>query len=87
MWLQKNPNHHPSTVVLNNGYEVFLLKCYVWFLPNTMLGIKAKQHSFGLICPHDIVLDVLWFVQMQFCKHQSCIHILVRSPCCHKLNI
>ncbi|MEE6527760.1 hypothetical protein FKM82_029362 [Ascaphus truei] len=74
-----SPNHHPSTTVLDSWYEVFVLICCVWFSPNVALCIMTKHLHFGLVCPKDIVPEVLWFVQMQLCKHKPCCHFLFRE--------
>ncbi|MEE6525370.1 hypothetical protein FKM82_025322 [Ascaphus truei] len=39
----------------------------------------AKHLHFGLVCPKDIVPEVLWFVQMQLCKPKPCCHVLFRE--------
>ncbi len=44
------------------------------FSPNVPLCIMVKHLHFGLICSKDIVLEVLWFVQMQLCKPKPCCH-------------
>ena len=73
-WTQRScgcrtsPNHQPSTTVLDSWYEVFVLICCVWFPPNVLLCIRTKHLHFGLVCPKDIVPEVLCFVQMQLCK-------------------
>ena len=42
------------------------LSVFSWF-PQNMLLIH-----FGLICPKDIIPEVCWFVQMQFCDPLLC---------------
>lgn len=48
--------------MLESWYETFVLICYVWFSPNVVL--LAKPLHFGLSGPKDIVLEVLWFIQV-----------------------
>lgn len=51
--------------MLESWYETFVLICYVWFFPNVvLLAILAKPLHFGLSGPKDIVLKVLWFIQV-----------------------
>ncbi len=57
-------NHQPSTSMCDVCYDMFVLMCSLRFSPNTALCFMAKHHHFGLICSKDIVLEVLWFVQM-----------------------
>jgi len=37
----------------------------------------VKHLHFGLICPKDIVLEVLVFVEMQLCKPKPCSHVFL----------
>ncbi|MEE6509708.1 hypothetical protein FKM82_027409 [Ascaphus truei] len=46
---------------------------------NVALCTMAKHLHFGLVCPKDIVQEVLWFVQMQLCKPKPCCHVLFRE--------
>ncbi|MEE6520624.1 hypothetical protein FKM82_018546 [Ascaphus truei] len=39
----------------------------------------AKRLQFGLVCPKDIVPEVLCFVQMQLGKTKPCCHVLFRE--------
>ncbi len=57
-------NHQPSTSMCDVCYDMFVLMCSLRFSPNMALCLMAKHHHFGLICSKDIVLEVLWFVQM-----------------------
>ncbi len=61
-------NHQPSTSMCDLCYEMFELICSLRFSPNMALSLMVKHLHFGLICSKDIVLEVLWFVQMQLCK-------------------
>lgn len=57
LWLQNKPNLH-LFISVESCYEVFS----VWFSPNVFL--MARDFHIGPVCPKNVVLDVLWFVQM-----------------------
>ncbi len=72
--------HHTWPYVTSLHFHVWLL---VWgvcadmlvrFSPNVLLCIMAKHLHFGLICSKVIVLENVWFVQMQLCKPKPCCH-------------
>ncbi len=71
------PNHQPSTSMCDFWYEVFVLKCSLVF--HQTWHIMAKHLHFGLICSKDIVLEILWFVQMQLCKPKLCCHAFLEK--------
>ncbi len=66
------PNHQPSTSMCDFCYEVYVLICLLYF--HQTYQIMSKYLHFGLICSQVIVLEVLWFVQMQLCKPKPCCH-------------
>ena len=53
-------NHHPSTTMLDSWYEVIVLMCCTWFSPNMELSIMARRLHFVLVCPENIVPEVLY---------------------------
>jgi len=55
----------PSTTMLDSCYQV--------------LYIITKNLHFGLVSSKDIVLEVLWFVQMQLYKLRPFCHFLFRK--------
>ncbi len=71
-------NHHPSTSMCIFWDEVFVLTCSLGFSSNVALCIMTKHLHLGLICSKEIVLEVLWFVQMQVCKLKLCCHVFFR---------
>ena len=56
-----------------------MIHCEPTLLSPILLCIMTKQLHFGLVCPKDIVPEVLWLVQMQFCKSKQCCHVLFRE--------
>lgn len=47
-----------------------------WFSPKMALCLMTKHLNLDLFSPKDIVPDLLWFVQIRFCKPKSCCHNL-----------
>ena len=63
--------------MLDSWYEVFVL---VWSIfTNFRLGINVKHLHFGLVCPKEIVPEVLWFVQVQLYNPKSCCYVVFRE--------
>ena len=62
--------------------SVWLISC-VWFSSNVLLCIMTK-HYFGLICPKDTGLEVLWFVQMQL---KLCCQVLFNEKRLSLINL
>lgn len=48
-----------------------MLICCIWFF--------SKHLRFGLVCPMNIVPEVLWLVQTQLFKPKLCSHVLLRE--------
>lgn len=66
LWLQKPklpPPPRPSLLAIS-------MKClsYILFSANVPLCILSKHVLFDLVCPRDIVPELLWVMQMQLCK-------------------
>jgi len=61
---------------MDSWYEVVVLKWCFWLMPNLALCIIAKHLHFALICPKDIVPEVLTFVQMQLCYNVSLLNVM-----------
>lgn len=57
----------------------------IWVISTEMLclvfakNIAIKKCALVSCIPLDIVPDILSFAQMQFCKHQSCFHVLFKQ--------
>lgn len=64
LWLQTKPRS--SSLYHQAWYEVSI--CYICFF--------VKHVQLDLIRPMNIVPECLWFVQLQFCKTNSCCQIL-----------
>lgn len=60
---QITPPPRPSLLVIS-------MKClsYILFSANVPLCILFKHVLFDLVCPRDIVPELLWVMQMQLCK-------------------
>lgn len=71
-----SPSHHPSSAVLDNRYELFVLICCVLISPDIVLSIMVKHLYFILICPKDIVPEIWLFVQIWFYKPVLCWDVL-----------
>lgn len=62
----------------NINIQYVTYNCQVYLLKNPCSANMVLDIHFGLICPEDIVPDVLCFVQMSFCKAHSCVHVSQR---------
>ena len=71
--------HDTFFAVLYSEYELFLLKCCIWFETKILLGIKVKLIPFASISFHQTLFQKFCGLvrYVVFCEPQSCFHIVL----------